>query len=74
MGRDNVPNRLDDVHNVLVRHLGVERKREQPLIDFFGDRELLRAVSVAIAVERVPVQGGEIDARTDVAGTQDPSL
>ena len=70
VSRDNFPDRLDHVTYVRIRHLGVKRKRKQAPIDFLGNGKLLRAVAVAFAVERVPVQRNEMNAGADVAGTQ----
>jgi len=64
-----VPNGVDYVIDVSVIHLGVNWKGEQALVNFFCNWELFPAVSITVAVERVPMQGNEMNARTNVAST-----
>src|ERR1700675_989091 len=65
-----VPNGVDYVAHVSVIHPGVKRKREQAVVNFFCNWELFAAVPITVAIERVPMQGNEMNAGTDVASTQ----
>src|ERR1035438_5971483 len=55
---DDFPNRGDHIARIPIGHLGIERQREQPLIDLLGNRELPRAIPVAVTVKRVPLATG----------------
>src|SRR5438105_13906128 len=58
---DYFPDGGDHIVCILVGHFGVKRKREQPFVYLLGNRELIRAVTVPLAIKRVPVQGDEMD-------------
>ena len=70
MSCDYFPNSRDYILSIFVCHPRVKRKGKQTWIEFLTNRELLRVITVAFAVERVPVQRDEMNASADIADTQ----
>ena len=63
---DDLGHRGDGVRHVAIRHGWIERQGENPVRGVLGHRKLARLESEAFPVERLEVEGAEVDAHADI--------
>src|SRR5262249_8010551 len=67
---NDLEHRVDHVADVGVAHAAVDRQRDLALVLAPGDRKVLGAVAVGLAVIRMRVEWDEVDARADAPPLQ----